>query len=165
MTLPHHAWIKYWVASSTVPCLPSALKRKLGTHQEHLPEQEQDLLHRKVRSVAAAELGHHREEQESEGLIGAHGETWQGGSRSELRAVPGVSPLKDTVTPHGSLSSVLKVSRQDFHSGGSVSSSTRMFSTSRYMTLSSTLMGQHGRKVTRGPQPSSPVDPSATTGT
>lgn len=45
-------------------------------------------------------------------------------------------------------SSVLKVSRQVFHSGGSSSCSTRMFSTIRYMTLSSTLPGQHGKRVT-----------------
>lgn len=46
--------------------------------------------------------------------------------------------------PWGSPSSILKVSRQVFHSGGSDSCSTRMFSTIRYMTLSSTLPGQHG---------------------
>lgn len=67
-----------------------------------------------------------------------------------------VSPLdqhdKGTCLGHnelcGSLSSILKVSRQVFHSGGSASCSTRMFSTIRYMTLSSTLPGQHGREVT-----------------
>ena len=70
--------------------------------------------------------------------------------------IPEVSPLvqhdEGTSLGHnelcGSLSSILKVSRQVFHSGGSISCSTRMFSTIRYMTLSSTLPGQHGRQVT-----------------
>lgn len=38
------------------------------TDQDGLPEQQQDLLHGKVRSVHTAELGHHGEEQQGKWL-------------------------------------------------------------------------------------------------
>lgn len=62
----------------SLPELAGSGKGRFFTHQEHLPEQEQHLLHGEVGSVATAELGHHREEQKSKRLFGAHGEPWQG---------------------------------------------------------------------------------------
>lgn len=62
----------------SLPKLSGSGKGRIFTHQEHLPEQEQHLLHGEVGSVATAELGHHREEQKSKRLLGAHGEPWQG---------------------------------------------------------------------------------------
>lgn len=56
---------------------------------------------------------------------------------------PHASPKEGHRELWGSLSSILKVSLQVCHSGGSVSCSTRMFSTIRYMTLSRTLPAQH----------------------
>lgn len=117
--------------------------------------------------MAAAELGHHGEEQQSKRLLSVHGETWgrreqdQGQGWGRDRSGMGQGWGRDGASPSqhhrgssmghrelwGSLSSILKVSLQVCHSGGSVSCSTRMFSTIRYMTLSRTLPGQQSTQV------------------
>lgn len=47
----------------------SLLKRFRRTNQYCFPQQQEDLLHGEVWRVHAAELGHHGEEEQSEGLL------------------------------------------------------------------------------------------------
>lgn len=85
-----------WVARN-IQAAPIAISQQEdGTHQKHLPEQEQDLLHGEVWSMTAAELGHHHEEQKSKWLIAVHGETWRreqpGTGSKQIPLIPEIPP-------------------------------------------------------------------------
>lgn len=110
--------------------------------QYALPQQQEDLLHWKVRRMAAAELGNHTKEHDRDGLVVEKRRTWM--LTADLNKPKYQTLFHIKLTRLQSYeeylpSSALKVSLKIFHSGLLAGSSCWIVSTIKYIMLRSTL--------------------------